>query len=46
MKVREDYNNTTTKVVTFNMQDGLDDKIDELTLRMSNLTAQGNKQDK
>ena len=46
MKVRDGYNNTTTKVVAFNMQDRLDNKIDKLTPMMSKLTAQGNKQDK
>ena len=47
MKVRDGYNNNnTTKAVTFNMQDGLHDKIDKLTSMMCKLTAQGNKQDK
>ena len=44
MKVRDGYNNTNA--VTLNMQERLDDKIGKLTVMMSKLTAQGNKQAK
>ena len=43
-KIRDGYNNT--KVVTFNMQERLNDKIDKLMSMMSKLTVHGNKQDK
>ena len=46
MKVRDGYNNTTAKPLTFNMQVWLEDKIDKLTSMMRKLTAQGSKQDK
>ena len=46
MKVGESYNTTNKKPFSFNMQDGLDDKIDKLTSMISKLTAQGNAQDK
>ena len=39
---RDGYN--SKKVVTFDMQDRLDDKIDKFTSMMSKLTAQGNNQ--
>ena len=42
MNIRDGYNNK--KVVTFDTQDRLDNKIDKLTSMMSNLTAQGNNQ--
>ena len=42
MNVRDGYN--SKKVVIFDMQDRLDDKIDKLTSIMSKLTAQGNNQ--
>ena len=45
MKVSEGYY-TNIKAVSFNMQDRLDDKIDELMSMMSKLTAQGDKLDK
>ena len=34
------------KIVMFDMQDRLEDKIDKLTSMMSKLTAQGNNQNK
>ena len=39
MNVRDGYN--SKKVVTFDIQNRLDDKIDKLTSVMSKLTAQG-----
>ena len=42
MNVRDGPN--SKKVVTFEMQDRLDDKIDKLTSMMSKLTVQGNNQ--
>ena len=45
MKV-SDSNHTNEKAPSFNMQDRLDDKIDNLTSMMSKLTAQGDKQHK
>ena len=36
MKIKDNYN---SKRVTFNMQDGLEDKIDRLTMMMSQLTT-------
>ena len=44
MNIRDGYN--CKKVVTFDMQDRLDDKIDKLTSIMSKLTAQGSNQNK
>ena len=44
INVRDGYN--SKKVVTFDMQDRLGDKIDKLTSIMSKLTAQGSNQDK
>ena len=44
MNIRDGYK--SKKVVTFVMQDRLDDKIDKLTSMMSKLTAQGNNQNK
>ena len=44
MNVRDGYN--SKKVVTFDMQDRLDYKIDKLTSIMSKLTAQGSNQNK
>ena len=44
MNIRDGYN--SKKVVTFDMQDRLDDKIDKLTSMMSKLTAQGSNQNK
>ena len=41
MNIKDGYN---SKKVTFDMQDGLDDQIDKLTLMISKLTAQGNNQ--
>ena len=38
--------NNSKKVVTFDTQDRLDDKIDKHTSMMSKLTAQGNNQNK
>ena len=46
MKVSESHNSTNKKLVTFNTQDRLDDKIDKLTSMVCKLTAQGNTQDK
>ena len=43
MSIKDGYN---SKKVTFDMQDSLDDKIDELTSMMSKLTAQDNNQNK
>ena len=37
MSIKDSYNNN--KKVTFNMQDGLEDKIDRLTAMMSQLTT-------
>ena len=42
MNIRDWYN--SKKVVTFDMQDNLDDKIDRLTAMVSKTTAQGNNQ--
>ena len=36
----------SSKKITFDMQDSLDDKIDKLTLMMRKLTAQDSKQNK
>ena len=44
MNIRDGYN--SKKVVTFDMQDRLDNKIDKLTSLMIKLTAQGNNQNK
>ena len=44
MNIRDGHN--SKKVVTFDMQDRLDDKIGKLTSMMSKLTAQGNYQNK
>ena len=44
LKVSEGYY-ANLKIVSFNTQDRLDDKIDKHTLMMSKLTAQGDKQD-
>ena len=45
MNIRDEYN--SKKVVTFDMQDRLDDKIDKFTSMMSKLKkAQGNNQNK
>ena len=44
MKIRDGYN--SKKVVAFDTQDRLDDKIYKLTFMMSKLTAQGNNQNK
>ena len=44
MSIRDGYN--SKKVVTFDTQDRLKDKIDKLTSMMSKLTAQGNNQNK
>ena len=44
MNMREGYN--SKKVVTFDMQDRLDDKIDRLTSVMIKLTAEGSNQNK
>ena len=44
MNIRDGYN--SKKVVTFDMQDRLDNKIDELTSMMSKLTVQGDNQNK
>ena len=44
MNIRDGYN--SKKVVTFHMQDRLDDKIDKLTSMISKLTAQGKNQNK
>ena len=44
MNVRDGYN--SKKVVTFDMQDRLHDKIDKLTSMKNKLTAQGNNQNK
>ena len=44
MNIRDGYN--SKKVVIFDMQDRLDDKIDKLTSPMSEFTAQGNYQNK
>ena len=44
MNVRNGYN--SKKVVTFDMQDRLDDKIDKLTSMIRKLTAQGSNQNK
>ena len=46
MKVRDGYNNSTTKTVTFNTPDRWDNTVDKLTVMISKLTAQGSKQDK
>ena len=44
MNITDRYNGK--KVVTFTMQDRLDDKTDKLTSMMSTLTAQDNNQNK
>ena len=44
MNIRDGYN--SKKVVTFDTQDRLDDKIDMLTSMMSELTAHSNDQNK
>ena len=44
MNIRDGYD--SKKVVTFDMQDRLDDKIDKLTSMMSKLTAQSSNQNK
>ena len=44
MNIRDGYN--SKKVVTFDTQDRLDDKIDKLMSMMSKMTAQGNNQNK
>ena len=44
MNIRDGYN--SKKVVTFDMQDRLDDKIDKLTSMISKLTAQGSNENK
>ena len=44
MDIRNEYN--SKKVVTFNMQDRLDDKLDKITSIMSKLTAQGSNQNR
>ena len=44
MNIRDGYN--SKKVVTFDTQDRLDDKIDRLTSMMHKLTTQGNSQNK
>ena len=44
MNIKDGYNGK--KVVTSDMQDRLDDKIDKLTSMMSKLTAQGSNQNK
>ena len=44
MNVRDGYN--SKKVVKFDMQDRLDDKIDKVTSMISKLTAQGSNQNK
>ena len=36
MSIKDNYNN---RKVTFNIQDGLEDKIDKLTVMMSKLAA-------
>ena len=41
MNIRDGYN--SEKVVTFDTQDRLDDKVDKLTSMVSKLTTQGNK---
>ena len=43
MNINDGY---SSKKVTFDMQDSLDDKIDKLTSMMSKWTAQDNDQDK
>ena len=44
LNIRDRYN--SKKVVMFDMQDRLDDKIDKLTFMMSKLTSQDNNQNK
>ena len=44
MNIRDGYN--SKKLVTFDMEDRLDDKIDKLTYMMSKLTVQGSNQNK
>ena len=44
INIRDGYN--SKKVVTFDMQDRLDNKIDKLTSMMSKLTTQGNNHNK
>ena len=43
--IQEGYN-SNKKVVSFNTQDRLDDKIDKLTSMISKLTAQGSNQNR
>ena len=43
MNIRDRYN-SSKKVVTFDMQDRLDNKLDKITSMMSKLTAQGSNQ--
>ena len=45
MKVNESNNSTNKKLVSFNMHDRSNDKIDKLTSVMSKLTAKVEKQD-
>ena len=45
MNIHKGYNGNK-KVVPFDTQDTLDDKIDKLTSMMSKLTAQGTSQDR
>ena len=42
MNIRDGYNNQ--KVVTFDTQDRLDEKLDKITSIMSKMTAQGSNQ--
>ena len=44
MNIRNGYN--SKKVVTFDMQDRLDDKLDKITSMMTKLTAQGSNQNR
>ena len=45
MNIWDGYN-SSKKVVTFDTQDTLDDKLDKITPMMSKLTAQGSNQNR
>ena len=45
MNIQDGYN-SSKKVVTFDMQDRLDDKLDKITSMMSKPTAQGSSQNR
>ena len=45
MNIQDGYN-SSKKVVTFDTQDRLDDKVDKMTSMMNKLTAQGSNQNR